>query len=241
MEFDQSVRGLKPHAPVEYRGIRVGRVDRILLTDAGGRHIRGQGVSIPVLIRLEPGRLELGDSPEGTEILAQAVENGISNGMRASLATGSLLTGSKFVNFGVYPNAPAAEMGRFESYTTIPSIASGLEGIQVKVSQLLDRINALPVPELLDRIDNVLADINAILANPAMQELPESLDETLTSLRGVLGSVSTDSALQQRLMRTLTDLDRTLQSLQRLIDEQPNAVIFDRNLGEDPRPPAGSP
>jgi paraquat-inducible protein B len=49
--------------------------------------------------------------------------------------------------------------------------------------------------------------------------------------------------MQERLLRTMTELDRTLQSLRVLLDtleEQPNALIFNREPGDDPQPPAGS-
>ena len=46
------------------------------------------------------------------------------------------------------------------------------------------------------------------------------------------------------MLRTMTELDRTLRSLRGVLDtleEQPNALIFNREPGDDPKPPAGSP
>jgi paraquat-inducible protein B len=77
-----------------------------------------------------------------------------------------------------------------------------------------------------------------------MKSLPGSVDATLAELRETLASVSSESALQQQLLQTVTELDRTLQSLRdflELLDEQPNALIFNRAAGKDPQPPAGSP
>jgi paraquat-inducible protein B len=76
-----------------------------------------------------------------------------------------------------------------------------------------------------------------------MQTLPASLEATLAELRNTLNSVSTDSAMQERLLRTMTEFDRTLGSLRNVLqtlEEKPNALIFSREPGEDPRPPAGS-
>jgi paraquat-inducible protein B len=243
VRFPQSVRGLRPGAPVEYRGIRMGRVERVLLTEMSGQGLTGKGEPIPVLIRLEPGRLELPDSEEGTATLASVIETAVRSGLRATLSTGSLITGSLYVYFDMYPDEPPAEMGSFAGHPTIPTIAGGLEGIQVRISALLDKLNALPLEELLDGVDQLLADVDAIVASEDMQSLPASLEATLAELRDVLDSVSTDSAMQERLMRTITELDRTLQSLGNLLDtleEQPNALIFNREPGDDPQPPAGS-
>ena len=93
-------------------------------------------------------------------------------------------------------------------------------------------------------VDRLLADVDAIVASEDMQSLPTSLEATLAQLRDTLDSVSADSAMQERLMRTVTELDRTLQSLRTLLDtlkEKPNALIFSSEPGEDPQPPAGSP
>ena len=54
--FDGTVRGLKPDAPVEFRGIKMGRVVSVDLefdTDSQEFHL-------PVLIELEPERFEKG-------------------------------------------------------------------------------------------------------------------------------------------------------------------------------------
>ena len=242
--FPQSVRGLRPGAPVEYRGIRIGRVERVLLKEMAAKGFTGKGEAIPVLIRLEPGRLELPDSEEATATLARAIEAGVGNGLRATLSTGNLLTGSLYVYFDRYPDEPPAEIGSFGGRPTIPTIASGLEGIQVRISTLLDKLNDLPLGELLDRVDRLLADVDAIVASEGVQSLPASLEETLAQLRDTLDSVSTDSAMQERLLRTITEFDRTLQSLRDLLEtlkEKPNALIFSSEPGKDPQPPAGSP
>ena len=65
---------------------------------------RGRGNPIPVLIRIEPGRLQMGDSPEGAKILKDAIRRGVGNGLRATLATGSLLTGSRFIALDMHPD-----------------------------------------------------------------------------------------------------------------------------------------
>jgi len=244
VRFPQSVRGLRPGAPVEYRGIRIGRVERVLLTEMTAARAYRKAQPIPVLIRLEPGRFTLPDTEEGAAEMERRIEEAIGLGLRATLSTGNLLTGSLYVNFDMYPDEPPAEMETFAGRPTLPTIASGLEGIQVRLSALLDKLNELPLGEMLDRVDRLLADVDAIVASEGVQSLPASLEETLAQLRDTLDSVSTDSAMQERLLRTITEFDRTLQSLRSLLEtlkEKPNALIFSSEPGEDPQPPAGSP
>jgi paraquat-inducible protein B len=243
VEFASSVRGLKPNAPVEYRGIPLGRVDRLLMDEGLAGGFTGKGRPIPVLIRIEPGLLGLPDSEEGTAKLSQAVPIAVRNGLRATLATGNLVTGSLFVSLGMYPDEPPVEMASFAGRPTIPTVASGLEGIEQRVVSLLDKINALPVEKLLDGVDGAVANLNVILKEPTLLALPQSVEATLANLRQALTGVSADSPLQERVARTLTEVDRTLGSLRSVletIDEKPYSLIFSRELPEDPEPQEGS-
>ena len=82
-----------------------------------------------------------------------------------------------------------------------------------------------------------------LVASEGVQSIPGSLDKTLTELQATLTSMSADSELQARLLPTITELERTLGSLRKVLDtldEQPNALIFNRKYRDDPRPPAGS-
>jgi paraquat-inducible protein B len=244
LQFTRSVRGLEPGAPVEYRGLPVGQVIRVMLDEFTQAVGGGTANPIPVLIRLEPARMQFPDSPEGMEQLSKAVETSAMNGgMRASLATGNLLTGSLYVNFDIYPNEGPAEIGVYRDRPTIPTIESGLGGIEHRITTLLDKINALPLDDTVAEFQAILANLNEITAGEGMQSLPASMDATLRELQKTVASFSSDSELQSRLLPTITELDQTLSSLRQVLDtlkEQPNALIFNRAPVDDPRPPAGS-
>jgi paraquat-inducible protein B len=243
--FPQSVRGLNPGAPVEYRGLPAGHVVRVMMTELTGTGTEGEqgGRPIPVLIRLEPARLEFPDSEEGVEMLQNAVANSVKRGMRASLTTGNLITGALYVAFDLFPDEPMSEIGEVLGRPTIPTIESGLGGIEMRVSRLLDKLNELPLDDTVGELQNTLASLNEVLAGDAMQSLPKSLDRTLAELQNTLASFSGESELQARLLPTISELDQTLASLRRVLDtlsDQPNALIFNRAKREDPQPRAGS-
>jgi len=242
VQFQQSVRGLQPGAPVELRGLRFGEVERVMLTEMAS-HISGDGQAISVLIRLVPGRLEMPDTAEGVERLRKAIKTAVGNGMRATLSTGNLLTGSLYVAMDFFPSAEPAEIGEYSNRSTIPTIPSGLEGIQQKLTMFLDTLNDLPLEGTVTEARNTLASLDRLVGGDGMQSLPESLDKTLGELQSTLASLSADSELQTRLLPTITELKRMLGSLRQVletIEEQPNALIFNREYGEDPRPPAGA-
>jgi paraquat-inducible protein B len=229
VRFNQSVRGLRPGAPVEYRGIPSGRVERIMLDElmAKGGEEAGEGRAIPVLLRLEPGLLPFGDSSEGVARLKLGIESGISNGFRATLATGSLLTGSLYVSMDVYPDAEPAEQGSFAGRPTIPTIPSGFVVIEHKVTQLLDKLNEL-------RLEDVTGS-----ADTALQELTATIEE----LRALIASQGVQN-LPRSIESSLEELERTLESVRALADSlesQPSSLIFPSKPTPDPEPRATHP
>ncbi len=242
--FSQSVRGLQEGAPVEYRGIKVGSVERVLVEEMTDLEIDRPGSAIPVLLKFEPGLLSLPDDEVGEERLRNAIEGGVATGLRASLETGSLLTGSRYIRLDYYPDEPPAPIGRFADWKTIPTVSSGLEGTLEQARRVLKKINDLPLEQTVREANNTLASLNAVVGSDAVQRLPEEIDATLVELRATLGSVSPGSPLQTRLLRTTTELERSLQSLRRLLDDldaNPNSIIFNHDPGPDPEPRSGRP
>ncbi len=241
LRFDQSIRGLTEGAPVEYRGIPVGRVEDILIEDLS---IGGAGEPIPVLIALQPGRLFLSDDDDGKMQLRKAVSNSVAIGLRASLATGSLLTGKKYVLLDIRPTATPLSEGMFGGRPTIPTLASGLDGLEVQVSELLQKLNEMPLEEFVAAATGLVEDAAVLMSDPSMKQLPIALEATLVGLQETLASVSSDSSLQEKLIFTLEELDRSLVSVRLLADtlnEQPNSLLFKRKAHPDPVPPEGSP
>ena len=247
VRFKQSLSGLLPGAPVLFRGINIGEVERIMLgaLAAQGR-ISGQGAAMPVLIKIEAGRLGVGDTQTAKDQLSEAVKKGVGNGLRGTLATGNLLTGSKLVSFDYYPDESPTTLGDFDGYPTIPTIETGLERIEVKVSQLLDKLNGLPVEATLQSANRTLAglegtvnELRELLAGDEVQSMPQTLTKTMAELTRTLESFSSGSEFYDDLARALTELNRTLQGLDGLsttLEKQPSLLIFSKTIKPDPEP-----
>ncbi|RLA52080.1 MAG: hypothetical protein DRR42_08530 [Gammaproteobacteria bacterium] len=247
VRFKQSLAGLLPGAPVLFRGINIGVVERIMIDAlAAGGGIAGQGSAIPVLIKLEAGRLGLGDTQVVTDQLIEAVKTGVGNGLRGTLATGNLLTGSKLISFDYYANETSASPGDFNGYTTIPTIETGLERIEVKVSQLLDKLNGLPVEATVESANRTLAgldgtvkELRELLASDKVQSMPQALTKTMSELTRTLESFSSGSEFYDDLARALAELILTLQGLDGLsttLEKQPSLLIFPKTIRPDPEP-----
>jgi paraquat-inducible protein B len=252
VRFSQSLKGLLPGAPVEYRGIPIGRVERLMIKEMVEEGIKtgrpGTGEPIPVLIYVEPARLELPDLESSVVAMRHTVATGVANGMRATLETGNLLTGAKYIGMDYFKGVETASIGEWDEYAEIPTISGGFGQIMVQVTALLDKFNAMPLDKTVTsansaiaELDKTLASLRVILEEKSTQELPGELNATLAELRAVLDGLSPDSAFYQNLNATLQQLNRTLgnvESLTRTLSGQPNAAIMPSKLPPDPIPEA---
>jgi paraquat-inducible protein B len=250
VSFTQSVRGLRAGAPVEYRGIRVGTVSRLMIQELADNKIEGAGDPIPVLIRLEPARLGLPDGPSSVDIFRDSVKAGIPRGMRATLQSGNLLTGASLIAIDFYENVPDAGLGEFAGYPEIPTLAGGIAGLEQKLNQLLAKLNSLPLDTAVANLNSTLVslrgtidDVRVALTGDDAKQIAASLNSVLTELNTTLDSISPDSPGGERLERSLGDLNRTLRNLETLtrrLADKPNTLIFSPPVAADPEPQRGT-
>lgn len=202
--FKQSVKGLLPGAPVVFRGIQMGEVERIMMKEMVDKSLRenleGQGPPIPVLIYLEPARMALPDTGEMLEMAKTTITTGVENGLRASIQTGSLLTGAQIIDLDYYPDVPPAGIGEFEGYPVVPTIATGLGRLETSISTLLDKANNLPLEELVGSVNLAVTELNhtlkalrAVAEKDSTQRIPDELDGALAALRNLLESKDTNA------------------------------------------------
>jgi paraquat-inducible protein B len=253
--FDQSVRGLSPGAPVEFRGIPLGRVVEISF-----EHSPVGDSRVPVLIEIDKGTL--GSAVEDIKDQGQLLSESVRRGLRAKLSTGSLLTGALFIDLDFVPAASPAELGRLGDYDVIPTESSGLALLQDKVNVILAKLEALPlegtlakfgtaadeiavtvkdVRGTLDEAEAMLAEARKLLASENTQGITAELEATLKEVRGSVASLGPDGAVQGDLSRTLDELRSALRSFKVLsdsIEEKPNSLLFGREGSGDPKPKA---
>ncbi|MEO5721238.1 MAG: MlaD family protein [Chthoniobacterales bacterium] len=219
--FTGSVRGLNEDAPVDFRGVRIGTVKgvnfRYLPNDPERR--------VPVLIQIDPGFIT--DLPkESTEPAEKFIEEAVRGGLRASLKTGSLITGQMYVDLDFQKDAPSMSVTEIDGYRVLPTGGSSLAELQDKASALLDKMQALPLEDTIKSATAALASIKA---------MAEDLNKTMSGY-------GENGALYQKLTDTLRQLDDTLQSVRSLsgtIERKPNSLIFGKP--GKVKPPKGTP
>ncbi len=260
--FDESVRGLKAGAPVEYRGVRVGTVASVPFFFAIDKPFEvslQQG--IPVLIRIETGRLY-----ENLTLnqLRQELETAVAKGMHASLKTGNLLTGALYIDLDITQEyaadieraalqAQQQALSQSAGYPMLPTSRSGLSNIEQKVLLALEKINNLPVEQLLlqgeqtmqsaqvtmQQLSSMVTQFNTLLGSEQVQRLPAELQQSLLQLQQTLAGFSPGAPVYDRMNNNLQALDQVMRELQpvlQTLNQQSNALVFDAEIPPDPQP-----
>ena len=202
--FTASVRGLRPDAPVEFRGIRVGSVDGVAF-----KYFPGDPEHrVPVLIKIDPA--VLADQPGGDPAAAKEfIAQSVANGLRATLKSASLLTGQLFVELDFQKDAPLATIASIGGYDVLPTVpASGLDELQEKAGALLDKFKALPIEKTIDNANEALAGVKGAAANlDKLTGAGSSLDKTLRNAEKVTGELSGNKDIGETLhnLRTASE------------------------------------
>jgi paraquat-inducible protein B len=218
--FDGSVRGLSKGAPVEFNGIRIGTVSDVHLEfDAETLKTR-----IPVVLELEPERLRgIGAAgPTGPYKVMAAL---VAKGMRAQLQSGNILTGQLFIDLANYPDAEPAELIIGGTHPEIPTVPTDIEKITQSVTEVLKKIAALPLPELVADLRADLQALGTILKSPEIPKAIASLDETLTSARSLVANLDAKSGPLLDSLRETSDKARDAISQTEVLIEAAEGVL----------------
>ncbi|WNY87890.1 intermembrane transport protein PqiB [Leclercia adecarboxylata] len=252
MFFKDSVRGLQPGAPVEFRGIRLGTVGKVPFFAPGMRQVLDDDYRIPVLIRIEPERLinQVGDTPD----IAEHIDGLMKRGLRGSLKTGNLVTGALYVDMDFFPKEPPLkEIREFGGYKIIPTVSGGLAQIQQRLMETLDKINNLPLNPMIQQATNTLSEsqatmrrlqatldnLNKLTASQSMQQLPQDMQKTLRELNRSMQGFQPGSAAYNKMVADMQRLDQVLRELQpvlKTLNTKSNALVFEAKDKKDPEP-----
>ncbi len=256
--FNDSVRGLKKGAPVEYRGIQVGHVVDVSFSYFRGRNILGESaVPVPALIRIYPGHFQLDDTEEGLAEMRELVDRYVGLGLRAALQRGNLLTGNLFVGIDFFQQSdePFADADMDWGYEVFPTQSVGLEQIERRVVNILNTVDNLPLAELSTEVRDaikharnmfnnsrgLIEGLDTLFSSEQTQALPERFQATLDAVESAMQGFEPDSPIYGELESSFRTLNAALGDLQRLaqkLERQPNAILFSKPAKPDLEPKA---
>lgn len=235
--FDDSVDGLVIGAPVKFKGVQIGTVEQILLSPTD----QFAQPRIAVIIGLDESRIRsLGGRTAG--FTAAQVKEAIDAGLRASLASQSLLTGLLFVSLNYDTGiGPPKLVGDNTDYQEIPTIPSRVEQVAQTANEIFKKLQALDWDGLFTSISETMDGLRTLVADPQTQDVTRQLNETLESVRKLSSRLDTkidpltisvqDVAKDVRV--TLGKIDGTVTELNGMLrDDSPLRYDLGRSLQE---------
>lgn len=224
MYFEGDLSGLDVGAAVNFRGVRIGSVTKVILQ----YNVTTLTAKIPVYAEIEADRLTLvGAPPSSIFRPGQNMPALVQRGLRARLGSESLVTGKLVVGLDFVPETPARLVGEeYEhGYYQIPTIPSQLAELQRSVSGVVNMLASAKLPELIADLRRLIDDLDhdvegvdmAALSGDArslLTSVQHNVDELTTSL--VQTSGTADTALKSG-DRMFQDASRTIAAIRPLI------------------------
>ena len=228
--FNESVRGLAPGAPVDFRGIVIGEVESVGLEYDKQNKI----FLFPVEVNLYPERLrshyrEGADRPEHSEAADREVlDQLVAHGLRAQLKSGSLVTGMLYVALDFFPEAHPAKIDWNKKPIVLATVPGALEELQTTLLHISRKLDNIPLEDIAADLQKAIKSLNTTLETTDQLlkrvhgDLAPEAKETIVQARKTLEAaeqlMKTDAPLQQDLRSSLRDIGRAAESLRGLTD-----------------------
>jgi paraquat-inducible protein B len=220
--FDENISGLAVDAPVEIKGLEIGKVQSVLgaIDEAAFGDSR---VRLNVVLAIQPARLGLPPGDVTAEAALAFLSSRVEEGLRARLANAGLLSGGLKIEL-VQVDDALFDQVRTDAGTIpiLPTTDSNIADAAATVEGVITRINNLPIEELLasaigflDSAETLISsedvaqtpkdvrllldDVRGIVASDAVQNIPEALNATVSRFETLLGQLE-DADLANRLV-----------------------------------------
>lgn len=224
--FTGSVAGLDPGAEVTFHGLKIGEVTDVdLVYDP-----KSDKIKVPVHFRIEAARIANIAPVQGIQPGVLAAEM-VKRGLRATLQTPNMLTGSKVVALVLMPEAPAAEMTREGETFVLPSDeGGGFDSIMRGASELMSKINRIDFDAIGANIASATKGLDSAINGPELKQTLASLNSAMLDLKDLARKLDADAGpALKRLPEISAQLQDGLTKISRL------AGSLNTGYGDDSR------
>jgi paraquat-inducible protein B len=251
--FDDNISGLAVGAPVELSGLRIGVVEAlngIVDVDQFG----DSRVRLNVNLSIQPARLGLPGDVTAENALT-FLQDRVASGLRARLASASLLTGGLKIELVIADDAPPARLVLSSGVVPVlPTTQSELLDAAATVEGVFTRINNLPIEELLNSaitflnsaemlvadedlreapqdVRLLLAEITSLVASNDVQNIPVALNATLTRVEALVAELE-QQRLAERLLAAVDTVAETAAAVTVSVEGVPELITDLRALSQ---------
>ncbi|WP_407066024.1 PqiB family protein [Acetobacter sp.] len=224
--LSSSVAGLAVGSSVSMFGIQIGSVTdvKLQIDQTTGR------ARVRVAMDIQPERVL---SPEQihSDTMVSTLQALVANGMRASAASVSMLTGETNISLDFVKATNDVKTYMEGNTLILPSQAGGISGIMQSLSTVSDKLAAMPLDKIGDNANNLLAHVDQRINSPEVRQALVNLRDSLKSLHDLSDSANKGlQPLMKRLPEMSDQLDRTLKNANKLLASYGGDTDFHRSL-----------
>ncbi|MCZ6672934.1 MAG: MlaD family protein [Verrucomicrobia bacterium] len=196
--FDETISGLEIGAAVKFRGVKIGLVTELKIFLA---ETDGEGVSSRISVIYEVEKINLEESLGAMIDLSKPDElrSYIEDGLRARLATASLITGLMYVELDIVDpiEYPAEYYSQFAELYEIPAFKGTFAEISDNVSNVIKRFNSVDLETISIQLIQLLETLNQEVKGADLPALSRSLQSTANSVTELTESVEIPRFLKE--------------------------------------------
>ncbi|RMT22412.1 PqiB protein [Pseudomonas amygdali pv. mori] len=239
MNFKQPLRGLEINAPVEFLGVKIGRVVSVNLDyDPASKSFPSMVGAIIYPDRLGKAHKRLVDLNGGKDdenAAAVLLATFVKQGLRAQAKTGNLITGQLYISLDFTRNPPPVVFDASARPLHIPTVAGDMDKVQEQLLAVVDKISKVPLDKIAINLNDSLSGLKQTINQVNTELLPQvngTLQKTQETLASVNASLSADSPERQQLGQLITEVERAARSIRVLTDSlsrHPESLIRGRN------------
>lgn len=244
MLFDESIKGLKAGANIEYRGIELGAVIEAPISTF--TQITEEKY-IPVLVSINLALFESHIKPSTDQ--AYYVDL-IKQGLFARLHIGNLLTGQLYIELEFDQQKTDLDAEFYENYPVFPTQPGSMTQIQHELSHLINSLKRISIDTTINQFQQTLTkttefmqsgkgalnNLNNLLTARSTKNIPSHLNQSLKQLEKTLTNFNQDGLPLNELLIHFDDVMLQLKPLLEQLQQKPNALIFKGSRSKDPIP-----
>lgn len=237
LHFPQSVRGLKVGAPVDFRGLELGKVvDIDLQLDREARRLYAR-----VRVELYPLRFgEVYDEltkdhrADGVSPARYLLGPLVSRGLRGQLRASNLLTGQQYVALDFFPDEKPVQFNPEASPVVLPTIPGNFDRLQQQLTGIITKLDAIPFDEIGKELNETLKSTSALMKRldgtlaPEATKLLKTAEGSLSKLDKLLAENSPMNSNIQSTMSEISQAAKSLRALADFLQSNPSSVIRGR-------------
>ncbi|MFW5682885.1 MAG: MlaD family protein, partial [Phycisphaeraceae bacterium] len=220
VRFPGSVEGLGDGAAVDLAGFRVGRVrDAFLSVDP-----EKPAIETVATLDLYAHAMGLAEDAPDAPAIRDAVAQLVSHGMRARLASSSLVLGGKKVSLVMTDQqAESLAQANGESPPEIPAVAGTDRGsLLASASGFVNRLGELPIDQIGEDLREITRRVRRLAASPEIDRSLAKLESALTEIERVSQQVAEATpATTERLQQAAAGVRDAARTIDRVTGGTP--------------------